>query len=363
MDEHSSITDSAGAAVDVALESGLASIQSRALDELRAAPNEPLLVQVKARYLGKKGELTAQMKRLGTLPPDERRGFGAQVNQVKEALEAAFEARLQSIQAQGLQTLASNRPDLTLPGRPLPAGRVHPLTRVMEEIEDAFLSLGFDIQDGPDIEDDWHNFEALNIPEGHPAREMQDTFYLQARYEGKPLVLRTHTSPVQMRTMLAQDPPLRMIAPGTVYRSDYDATHSPMFHQFEGLVVDKGVSLSDLKGVLLQFVRRMFGPQTDIKFRASFFPFTEPSAEIDMLCFQCGGKGCRLCKDTGWIEIGGCGMVNPEVFRFVGKESYDPANVQGFAFGMGIERIAMLKYQFNDIRHLFENDLRLLHQF
>lgn len=336
----------------------LSSIQSRALDELKVAPNEPQLVQIKARYLGKKGELTAQMKSLGTLPPEERRAFGARLNEVKDALEAAVEARLAELQAQGLQVLASNRPDLTLPGRPLPSGRVHPLTLVMEEIEDAFLSLGFDIQDGPDVEDEWHNFESLNIPEGHPAREMQDTFYLTNGY-----VLRTHTSPVQMRTMRAQEPPIRMIAPGTVYRSDYDATHSPMFHQFEGLVVDRDISLADLKGVLLQFVRRMFGPQTDIKFRASFFPFTEPSAEIDMLCFQCHGKGCRLCKDTGWIEIGGCGMVNPEVFRFVGKDSYDPSRVQGFAFGMGIERIAMLRYQFNDIRHLFENDLRLLHQF
>lgn len=340
------------------MDATLETLKLEALQAFASAPSEPALIQVKARFLGRKGELTAQMKRLGQLAPDEKRSFGAALNDVKDALEAACDARLQALQQAGLQALQARRPDLTLPGRRVRPGRAHPMAQIMEEIEDAFLALGFDVCEGPDVEDEWYNFEALNMPEGHPARDMQDTFYLAPG-----LLLRTHTSPVQIRTMLAQDPPLRMIAPGAVYRSDYDITHSPMFHQVEGLMVDRKVSMADLKGVLLQFCRKIFHEKVDVRFRASFFPFTEPSAEVDMLCFQCMGSGCRLCKGSGWIEIGGCGMVNPEVFRQVGRDAYDPERIQGFAFGMGIERITMLKLGLNDIRLLFENDLRLIHQF
>lgn len=340
------------------MDDALESLTARAVQAMAGATSEPLLVQAKANYLGKKGELTALLKTLGGLSPEERRIFGQRLNDAKTVLEQAFEARLEALKASGLETLAANRPDLSLPGRSLAQGRLHPIAQVMNEIEDLFVSLGFDVQEGPDVEDEWHNFEALNLPEGHPARDMQDTFYLSPG-----MLLRTHTSPVQIRTMLSQEPPLRMIAPGTVYRSDFDPTHSPMFHQVEGLMVDDKVSMADLKGVLLQFVRGLFGPSVDIKFRASFFPFTEPSAEVDMLCFQCHGSGCRLCKDTGWIEIGGCGMVNPEVFRFLDRPAYDPTRIRGFAFGMGIERIAMLRLGINDIRLLYENDLRLLRQF
>lgn len=336
----------------------LHALEQSALQELQQATSEPQLIQIRARYLGKKGELTAQLKTLGQLSLEERRTFGARLNEVKTRLEQAADDRLTALKSLALASLATNRPDLTLPGRPTRQGRLHPVYQILEEVEDVFIRLGFDLCEGPDIEDDWHNFGALNIPEGHPAREMQDTFYLE-----KGLVLRTHTSPVQIRTMLAQKPPVRMIAPGTVYRSDFDATHSPMFHQIEGLLVDEQVSLAELKGILLQFVRCLFGPSVDIRFRASFFPFTEPSAEIDMLCFQCLGKGCRLCKDTGWIEIGGSGMVNPAVFQAIGSPDYDPVRIKGFAFGMGIERIAMLKLGINDIRYLYDNDLRLLHQF
>jgi len=339
------------------VQEALQDLKSRALNELATVTSEPVLAQVKARYLGKKGELTALMKGLGQMAAEARRDAGQQLNVVKDELEAAFEARLQLLRDTGLTRLQSKQVDISLPGRPLSAGRLHPLTRVLHEIEDIFLGLGFDIEEGPEIEDDFHNFEALNLPPGHPAREMQDTFYVSSD-----LVLRTHTSPVQVRVMESRDPPLRIIAPGPVYRSDMDMSHSPMFHQVEGLMVDDRVSMTDLKGVLLEFVRRLFGAKVEVKFRASFFPFTEPSAEVDMLCFLCLGQGCRTCKHTGWIEIGGCGMVNPAVFRKIGRAEYDPSRVRGFAFGMGIERIAMLKFGVADIRLLFENDLRMLHQ-
>lgn len=333
-------------------------LRNKAIPEIASAKSEPELQQIKARFLGRKGELTALLKELGALPPEQRREAGARLNQVKDELEALLQQQASVLHEQGLKRLAASRVDITLPGRPTGRGHIHPISQVLFDIEDIFLGLGFDIEDGPEVEDDFHNFEALNLPEGHPAREMQDTFYV-----GPLTVLRTHTSPVQIRTMERRDPPLRIIAPGAVYRSDMDMTHTPMFHQVEGLMVDDRVSMTDLKGILVEFVRRMFGPQSDIKFRASFFPFTEPSAEVDMLCHVCHGSGCRTCKHTGWIEIGGCGMVNPAVFRKVGRPEYDPSRIRGFAFGMGIERIAMLKYGFTDIRQLFENDVRLLQQF
>jgi phenylalanyl-tRNA synthetase alpha chain len=340
------------------LEETLDALKARALRELAEAGSEPLLLQVKARYLGKKGELTARMKGLAQLPPEERRLAGQQLNVLKDELEAAFSDRAAGLRQIGLTRLETNRPDISLPGRPLAAGHVHPIEQVLEAMEDIFLGLGFSIEEGPDVEDDFHNFEALNMPPGHPAREMQDTFYLTSN-----LLLRTQTSAAQVHTMLAQEPPLRIISPGAVYRSDMDISHSPMFHQVEGLMVDDRVSMTDLKGVLLEFARRMFGPETGVRFRASFFPFTEPSAEIDISCFICYGQGCRTCKHSGWIEIGGCGMVNPEVFRKLERPEYDPARIRGFAFGLGVERITMLKLGIADIRTLFENDVRLLHQF
>ncbi len=340
------------------MEETLDALKARALQDLAAIDSELLLVQIKARFLGKKGELTARMKGMAQLPPEQRREAGQQLNVLKDELEAAFADHLTLLRRAGLTRLESNRPDISLPGRVLPSGHVHPIEQILEEMEDIFIGLGFNVEEGPDIEDDFHNFEALNLPPGHPAREMQDTFYVSSN-----LLLRTQTSAAQVHTMLKQDPPLRMISPGAVYRSDMDISHSPMFHQVEGLMVDERVSMTDLKGVLLDFARRMFGPQTGIRFRASFFPFTEPSAEIDISCFICYGQGCRTCKHSGWIEIGGCGMVNPAVFRKIGRPEYDPSRIRGFAFGLGVERITMLKLGIADIRTLFENDLRLLHQF
>lgn len=344
--------------VEGGVEETLEALKGRALSELSGAANEPALVQIKARYLGKKGELTARMKGISQLPVEQRREAGQLLNVLKDELEVAFDARVTQLREVGLSQLEARRPDITLPGRPLTHGHVHPISQTMHEMEDIFIGLGFDVEEGPDIEDDFHNFEALNLPPGHPARELQDTFYLS-----QDLLLRTHTSSVQVHTMLNREPPLRIIAPGAVYRSDMDISHTPMFHQVEGLMVDERVSMSDLKGVLLEFVRRMFDPRVGIRFRASFFPFTEPSAEVDVSCFICYGQGCRTCKHTGWIEIGGCGMVNPAVFRKIGRPEYDPERIRGFAFGMGIERITMLKLGIPDCRFLYENDLRMLHQF
>jgi phenylalanyl-tRNA synthetase alpha chain len=314
------------------------------------------LEQLRVRYLGRQGRLTLLLRSLGTLPARERPLVGAAANEAKRELEALLDLRLgETREAERRQERARQRLDLTLPGRRPPLGARHPLTRVQDEIVAIFLGLGFAVAEGPEVEDDYHNFEALNIPRDHPARDMQDTFYLS-----DDTLLRTHTSPVQIRTMQTQRPPVRIICPGRVYRRDADITHSPMFHQVEGLAVDRNVSMADLKGTLELFAREMFGPRSKIRFRPSFFPFTEPSAEVDVLCFRCGGSGCRVCKQSGWLEILGSGMVHPQVLRNVG---YDPEEVTGWAFGMGIERIAMLKYGVDDIRLFFEDDVRMLRQF
>jgi phenylalanyl-tRNA synthetase alpha chain len=314
------------------------------------------LEAVRIKYLGRSGALTQILKSLGTLPAEERPLVGAAANEAKRDLEALLDVRLgEMLEAERRRQRERARPDLTLPGRRPPRGTLHPLTRVREEIVSVFMGLGFSVAEGPQIETDFYNFEALNIPRDHPARDMQDTFYLSPE-----TLLRTHTSPVQIRTMRAQKPPVRIIVPGVVYRRDADITHSPMFHQVEGLAVDTNVTMADLKGTLELFARELFGPRSKIRFRPSFFPFTEPSAEVDVLCFLCGGDGCRVCKQSGWLEILGSGMVHPHVLRNVG---YDPEAVTGWAFGMGIERIAMLKYGVDDIRLFFENDLRFLRQF
>jgi phenylalanyl-tRNA synthetase alpha chain len=314
------------------------------------------LEQIRVRFLGRQGELTQLLRSLGKLPPDERPLVGAAANEAKRELEALLDARLaEARDAERARARRQQRLDLTLPGRRPLVGAAHPLSRVHDEIVAIFIGLGFSVAEGPEIETDYYNFEALNFPPDHPARDMQDTFFLPGDR-----LLRTHTSPVQIRTMQAQRPPVRIICPGTVYRRDADITHSPMFTQVEGLAVDRHVTMGDLKGTLELFAREMFGPRSRIRFRPSFFPFTEPSAEVDVLCFLCGGEGCRVCRQSGWLEILGSGMVHPQVLRNVG---YDPEEVTGWAFGMGIERIAMLKYGIDDIRLFFENDLRFLRQF
>jgi phenylalanyl-tRNA synthetase alpha chain len=321
----------------------------------RAASSSEL-ESLRVKYLGRSGALTQILKSLGTLPAAERPLVGAAANEAKRELESLLDARLaEALEAERRRQRERARPDLTLPGRRPPRGSLHPLTRVRDEIVSVFMGLGFSVAEGPQIETDFYNFEALNIPRDHPARDMQDTFYLSQE-----TLLRTHTSPVQIRTMRAQAPPVRIIVPGVVYRRDADITHSPMFHQVEGLAVDVDVTMADLKGTLELFARELFGARSKIRFRPSFFPFTEPSAEVDVVCFLCGGVGCRVCKQSGWLEILGSGMVHPNVLRNVG---YDPEAVTGWAFGMGIERIAMLKYGVDDIRLFFENDLRFLEQF
>mgnify|MGYP000851710090 FL=1 len=327
-----------------------------ALDAIAAATTEETLQEVRVRYLGRKGELTGLMKGLGALPAEERPVVRQLVNTVKDEVEAAIDAALlHTREAATARRLTTERIDVTLPGRRRRLGSKHPVTLVIEEVSEIFAGLGFAVAEGPEIEHDWYNFEALNFPPEHPARDMQDTFFVENE-----LLLRTHTSPVQIRTMLKQKPPVRIIAPGTVYRCDSDATHSPMFHQVEGLMVDSQVSFADLKGVLTTFTNQLFGQKTGVRLRPSFFPFTEPSAEVDIACVICGGSGCRVCKQTGWLEILGAGRVDNEVFRHVG---YDPETISGFAFGMGVERIAMLKYGISDMRLLFENDVRFLKQF
>ncbi|MBI2877853.1 MAG: phenylalanine--tRNA ligase subunit alpha [Candidatus Tectomicrobia bacterium] len=324
--------------------------------ELARAADEIALQQVKAKYAGKKGVLTALLKDLGNLPPGERPLVGQVINELKGGLEAGFTLRLAEIKRHKEQAeLEAEGIDITLPGRARAQGKNHPLTRVLEEVVEIFTTLGFQLADGPEVELDYYNFEALNIPKDHPARDMQDTFYIS-----EDVVLRTHTSPVQVRTMERQRPPVRIICPGKVYRCDADISHTPMFHQVEGLLVDRGVTFADLKGTLESFVHLMFGKNTRLRFRPSFFPFTEPSAEVDIQCVICSGEGCRVCSYGGWLEILGSGMVDPAVYAFV---DYDPEEFTGFAFGLGIERIAMLKYGINDIRLFFENDLRFLEQF
>lgn len=334
----------------------LENLLKEATSALAAARDIEAVLQVKARYIGRKGELALLLKEMGQLSPDERRASGEAINRAKDALETEVERLVTSLrEAEKARRLSGERIDVTLPGRPLRPGRVHPVTRVMSEIEDIFTGLGFDIAEGPEVELDYYNFEALNFPKDHPARDMQDTFFI-----GGDVLLRTHTSAVQPRIMERSKPPLRVIAPGTVYRRDSDITHSPMFHQVEGFMVDKGVRFTDLKGILSLFLHRLFGPSTEVRFRPSFFPFTEPSAEADIRCVICGGSGCRVCKGSGWIEILGAGMIHPEVFN---AAKYDPEEFTGFAFGLGIERIAMLKFGIDDLRLFFENDVRFLGQF
>lgn len=334
----------------------LEALLNQAVKEFAARLTEEALHELRVRFLGRKGELTALMKGIGALPPQERPLMGQVVNEVRDKLEERFDSALASIRStKKAQKLKEERIDITLPGRRISLGTKHPITLVIEEISDIFAGLGFQVAEGPEIELDYYNFEALNFPKDHPARDMQDTFFISEN-----LLLRTHTSPVQIRTMLKHAPPVRIIAPGTVYRCDSDATHSPMFHQIEGLMVDKGITFGDLKGILTIFVNQCFGKGIGVRLRPSFFPFTEPSAEVDIACVICNGKGCRVCKNSGWLEILGAGMVDPEVYRHV---NYDAESVSGFAFGMGIERIAMLKYGINDMRLLFENDLRFLGQF
>ena len=322
-----------------------------------AAGDPAALDEVRVRYLGKKGLLTEQLKQLGKLPGDRRKAAGQAINAAKQALQQAIEARKQTLQAQQLQRrLAAERIDVTLPGRGVERGGLHPVTRTLERIETLFASMGFESTQGPEIEDEHHNFSALNIPDHHPARAMHDTFYFDAHR-----LLRTHTSPVQIRVMEQRQPPLRIIAPGRVYRCDSDLTHTPMFHQVEGLLVDDQVSFADLKGTLALFLQRFF-EQDDlaVRFRPSYFPFTEPSAEVDIGCVICGGEGCKVCSHTGWLEVLGCGMVHPNVFANV---DIDSERWLGYAFGMGVERLAMLRYGVNDLRLFFENDLRFLRQF
>ena len=330
------------------------SLESIALQNIRQARTPEELELLRVKYLGRKGDLTAILRSLGKLDPEERRHVGQEANRAKEALEAALDEALNALKA-AARLAAAPVVDVTLPGRRLPRGRLHPLNQIMAEVCDIFLHLGFEAVEGPEVELDWYNFEALNLPPDHPARDMQDTFYFNDK-----VLLRTHTSPMQIRTMEQRQPPVRIIAPGKVYRRDSDITHSPMFHQVEGLLVDKGVTFADLKGVLTAFVHQMFGPEVGVRFRPSYFPFTEPSAEVDIECVMCGGHGCRVCQATGWLEVLGSGMVHPAVFEAVG---YDPETYTGFAFGLGIERIAMLKYGVDDIRLFFDNDLRFLRQF
>ena len=339
----------------------LAALESGFVAEVASAASEEDIRLAQARYLGKKGKVSELMKELGRIPAGERPAVGEAANRAKSKIEQTVAERLAGLDEKSLGEDLARVVDVTLPPRGRPLGTLHPLTLVRREIEDIFLGLGFEVRTGPWIETEWNNFDALNTPPDHPARDMQDTFFVEG---GR--ILRSHTSPVQIRTMLAGPPPIRIVAPGNVFRRDDDATHTPMFPQMEGLYVDKDVSFADLKGTLLHFVHRFFGPNLGIRLRPSYFPFTEPSAEVDAACYLCSGngqvegRGCRLCKGSGWIEIGGSGMVHPNVFRAVG---YDPEAVTGFAFGMGLSRMAMLKYEVDDLRSFYEHDARFLAQF
>jgi phenylalanyl-tRNA synthetase alpha chain len=334
----------------------LASLAHQALDEVAASAGLAALDDVRVRWLGKKGTLTEQLKTLGALPAAERPAAGQRINEAKQALQVAIDARRDALERASVeQELICGRVDVTLPGRGDERGALHPITRARLRIETLFRRAGFDVAEGPEIEDDFHNFEALNIPADHPARAMHDTFYFP---DGR--LLRTHTSPVQIRALVARGAPLAVIAPGRVYRCDSDVTHTPMFHQLEGLVVGENVSFANMRAILHNFVQAFFERDLKMRLRPSYFPFTEPSAEVDMSCVFCGGEGCRICKQTGWLEISGCGMVHPNVLRASGV---DPERFTGYAFGMGIDRLAMLRYGVNDLRLLFENDLRLLQQF
>ncbi len=329
---------------------------NEAQQAVAAADDLTKLDQVRVQYLGKKGALTKQMQTLGKLAPEDRRDAGMVINAAKQTVETNIEQRRDALQKLELDArLASEAIDVSMPGRGQQSGGLHPVTRTMQRIEALFTQLGFETAEGPEIEDDYHNFEALNIPESHPARAMHDTFYFDEH-----TVLRTHTSPVQIRVMSERKPPLRIIAPGRVYRCDSDITHTPMFHQVEGFLIDKKVSFADLKGILDEFLRNFFEKDLEVRFRPSYFPFTEPSAEADIQCVMCGGEGCRVCSHTGWLEVLGCGMVHPKVLAHV---NIDSEEYTGFAFGVGVERLAMLRYGVNDLRLFFENDLRFLKQF
>ena len=336
----------------------LSFIRTTAEQEILSAETSDQLAGLRVKYLGKKSDVSQAMKLLSGLSPEQRPLVGKQINDVKNLLQEISDRKEQLLVGQEKQRrLAKERVDVTLPGRRLPLGTKHPLTQVMEEIQRIFSGLGFSIADGPEVELDYYNFEALNFPKDHPARDMQDTFFIRNRDD---VVLRTHTSPIQIRMMEKLSPPVRFICYGRVYRHDADITHSPMFHQIEGVCVDTHITMADLKGVLHLFVSELFGADTKLRFRPSFFPFTEPSAEVDISCVMCKGQGCRVCKMTGWLEILGSGMIDPNVFRFV---NYDAEKYSGYAFGMGIERIAMLKYGIDDIRLFFDNDIRFLEQF
>jgi len=333
----------------------LEKIKASALEELSRADAD--LEGIRIKYLGKKGELTAVLRSMGQLSAEERPLIGQLANEVRQEIEAALGARMEEAKKAALEEkLKKETLDVTVPGDEAPIGHMHPLTRVQKEMEEIFLGMGYSIAEGPEVEYDYYNFQALNIPADHPARDTQDTFYITEN-----ILLRSQTSPVQVHVMENQKPPIKIISPGRVYRSDaVDATHSPLFHQMEGMVIDKGVTMSDLKGTLAMFAKRMFGEETKIRFRPHHFPFTEPSAEVDVSCFLCGGKGCRFCKGEGWIEILGAGMVHPNVLRGCG---IDPEVYSGFAFGLGIERVCLLKYHIDDMRLLYENDVRFLGQF
>ncbi len=335
----------------------LEQIKHTAVDALEHCSNLKFLEDLRVQYLGKKGELTQILKQMGKLSAEERPVIGQLANEVRAKIEEEISVRMKQLKEEKLQNqLQAEKIDVTMPGKKFDIGKKHPLTLVMDEIKEIFLGMGFDVVDGPEVELDYYNFEALNIPKDHPARDTQDTFYVNDN-----VVLRTQTSPVQIRTMEQKKPPIRMISPGRVYRSDaLDATHSPVFHQIEGLVVDKNVTMSDLKGTLEMFVKSLYGEDSVVRFRPHHFPFTEPSAEMDVMCFNCHGKGCRICKGEGWIEILGAGMVHPKVLQ---NCNIDPEEYSGFAFGMGLERVVMRRFAIDDIRMFFDNDMRFLNQF
>ena len=337
------------------MEQELQTLQTLAKEEFGSVTNSAQLEDFRIKFLGRKGEFSSLMKGLGKVPKEDKPRLGQLANSVKKELESLYNEKKKNLATHAAGSGGDVQIDLTLPGRKPETGKLHPVTQIMNEVCSIFESLGFSVAEGPDVEHDRYNFEALNIPAHHPARDMHDTFYVSDS-----ILLRTHTSPMQARIMENQQPPLRVIAPGKVYRCDSDITHTPMFHQVEGFLVDKDVSFADLKGVLTIFTQKMFEKELDLRFRPSFFPFTEPSAEVDIACVMCSGKGCRVCKQTGWLEILGSGMIDPEVFKKVG---YNPEVYSGFAFGLGIERIAMLKYGIDDIRLYYENDLRFLSQF
>ena len=335
------------------MENDLDQIYRQGLKELDAVENSGDIQDVTVRYLGRKGILTRFLRNISKLPVEQRPVAGKQANEIKRLLEGAFKQAAEKLETQGESKDVGI--DVSLPGRSVACGALHPITQINQQICDIFSNLGFDIAEGPEVESDYYNFEALNFPKDHPARDMQDTFFISDN-----IVLRTHTSPNQIRTMEKQSPPLRIIVPGKVYRCDSDLTHTPMFHQVEGLLVDENISFGDLKGILTTFIHQLFDERTGLRFRPSFFPFTEPSAEVDILCVMCRGKGCRVCSHTGWLEILGSGMVHPALYENVG---YDTERYTGFAFGMGVDRIAMLKYGIDDIRKFFDNDMKFLAQF